>query len=110
MKCPSDNREIFSLEELVKEFDYRHMSKSPAVFDTTKLKWMNGEYLKAMDFDTFYEMAEPYIRKTVTEDYDLKKMRRSLRQGSRSFRILMNRSTLSGSCRTMTVSSTDIKR
>ena len=72
--CPSDNREIFSLEELVKEFDYRHMSKSPAVFDTTKLKWMNGEYLKAMDFDTFYEMAEPYIRKTVTEDYDLKKI------------------------------------
>ena len=72
--CPSDNREIFSLDELVKEFDYRHMSKSPAVFDTTKLKWMNGEYLKAMDFDTFYEMAEPYIRKTVTEDYDLKKI------------------------------------
>ena len=44
-------------------FDYRHMSKSPAVFDTVKLKWMNGEYLKAMDFDSFYELAEPYIRK-----------------------------------------------
>ena len=72
--CPTDNREIFSLEELVKEFDYRHMSKSPAVFDTVKLKWMNGEYLKAMDFDRFYEMAEPYIRKTVTKDYDLKKI------------------------------------
>ena len=67
--CPSDNREIFSLEELVKAFDYRHMSKSPAVFDTTKLKWMNGEYLKAMDFERFYEMAEPYIRRTVTKDY-----------------------------------------
>ena len=72
--CPSDNREIFSLEELVEEFDYHHMSKSPAVFDTTKLKWMNGEYLKAMDFDKFYEMAEPYIRKTVTKDYDLRKI------------------------------------
>ena len=54
--CPSDNREIFSLEELVKEFDYRHMSKSPAVFDTTKLKWMNGEYLKAMDSGKFYDV------------------------------------------------------
>ena len=72
--CPSDNREIFSLEELVEAFDYRHMSKSPAVFDTVKLKWMNGEYLKAMDFDRFYELAEPYIRSTVTKDYDLKKI------------------------------------
>lgn len=72
--CPEDNREIFSLEELVKAFDYRHMSKSPAVFDTVKLKWMNGEYLKAMDFDEFYELAEPYIRKVITRNYDLKKI------------------------------------
>lgn len=72
--CPTDNREIFSLEELVKVFDYRHMSKSPAVFDMVKLKWMNGEYLKAMDFDRFYEMAEPYIREVVTKDIDLKKI------------------------------------
>ena len=72
--CPEDNREIFSLEELVKAFDYRHMSKSPAVFDIQKLKWMNGEYIKAMDFDKFYEMALPYIRKVITRDYDLKKI------------------------------------
>ena len=72
--CPEDNREIFSLEELVEAFDYRHMSKSPAVFDTVKLKWMNGEYLKAMDFDEFYELAEPYIRKVITRNYDLRKI------------------------------------
>ncbi len=71
---PSDNREIFSLEELVEAFDYRHMSKSPAVFDTVKLKWMNGEYIKAMDFDKFYEMAEPYIKEVITKEYDLKKI------------------------------------
>ena len=71
---PSDNREIFSLEELVEAFDYRHMSKSPAVFDTVKLRWMNSEYLKAMDFDKFYELAEPYIKEVVTKDYDLKKI------------------------------------
>ncbi len=52
-----------SLEELVEAFDYHHMSKSPAVFDTVKLKWMNGEYLKAMDFDKFYALAEPYLKK-----------------------------------------------
>ena len=72
--CPQDNQEIFSLEELVKAFDYRHISKSPAVFDVTKLKWMNGEYLKVMDFDRFYEMAEPYIKEVITKDYDLKKV------------------------------------
>lgn len=72
--CPSGNQEIFSLEELVKEFDYRNMSKSPAVFDIVKLKWMNGEYLKAMDFDRFYEMAKPYIQEVVTRDCDRKKI------------------------------------
>ena len=71
---PEDNREIYSLPELVEAFDYHHMSKSPAVFDMVKLKWMNGEYIKAMDFDRFYEMAEPYIRKTITKDYDLRKI------------------------------------
>ena len=69
-----DNREIFSLEELVEAFDYKHISKSPAVFDMVKLKWMNGEYLKAMDFDTFYEMAEPYIKEVIKKDMDLKKI------------------------------------
>jgi len=71
---PEDNREIFSLEELIKAFDYRHMSKSPAVFDVTKLKWMNGEYLKAMDQERFYDMAEPYIKAVIKKDLDLKKI------------------------------------
>ena len=71
---PTDNREIFSLEELVKAFDYHHMSKSPAVFDTVKLKWMNGEYMKAMDFEKFFDIAKPYIEEVVTKDYDLKKI------------------------------------
>ena len=71
---PADNREIMSLQELVEAFDYHHINKSPAVFDYTKLKWMNGEYIKMMDFDRFYEMAEPYIREVVTKDYDLKKI------------------------------------
>lgn len=71
---PADTQEIFSLEGLVEAFDYHRMNKSPAVFDTVKLKWMNGEYLKAMDFDTFYEMAEPYLKECITKDYDLKKI------------------------------------
>ena len=71
---PADNQEIMTLEELVEKFDSHHMNKSPAVFDYTKLKWMNGEYIKKMDFDKFYEMALPYIKEVITKDYDLKKI------------------------------------
>lgn len=71
---PSSNEEIFSLDGLVEAFDYHHMSKSPAVFDYTKLKWMNGEYIKAMDDDKFYEMAEPYLKQSLTRELDLKKI------------------------------------
>ena len=63
---PEDNREIFTLDELIKEFDYHRISKSPAVFDYTKLKWMNGEYIKAMDFERFYKLAEPYLKEVIT--------------------------------------------
>ena len=59
---------------LVKAFDFHRMNKSPAVFDLGKLKWMNGEYIKAMDFDKFYERAEKYVRDVITKDYDLKKI------------------------------------
>lgn len=69
-----DNREIFTLDELIKDFDYRRISKSPAVFDIVKLRWMNGEYMKAMDADKFYEMAEPYLKEVITKDMDLKKI------------------------------------
>ncbi len=71
---PEDNREIFTLEELIKEFDYRRISKSPAVFDSVKLRWMNGEYIKAMDFERFYEMAEPYLKQVLKKDFDLRKI------------------------------------
>lgn len=71
---PESNEEIFSLEELIRAFDYHHLSKSPAVFDYQKLRWMNGEYIKKMDFDSFYEMALPYLKKAVTKDMDLKKI------------------------------------
>ncbi|MCR4838244.1 MAG: glutamate--tRNA ligase [Eubacterium sp.] len=72
--CPEDNQEIFSLEELTKAFNYHNMSKSPAVLDMTKLKWMNGEYMKAMDPEKFHEMALPYLQEAVKSPVDLKKV------------------------------------
>ena len=71
---PAGDNELFTLEELVKEFDYHRISKSPAVFDMVKLRWMNGEYMKKMDDEKFYEMALPYIRQVITKDLDLHKI------------------------------------
>lgn len=71
---PEDNREIFSLDELIEAFDYHKVNKSPSVFDIQKLKWMNGEYIKAMDNDIFYEIAMPYIKEVIKKDLDLKKI------------------------------------
>ena len=76
---PEDNREIFSLDELVKAFDYHNISKSPAVFDMVKLRWMNGEYLKAMDDEKFFQLAEPYIREAVHREMDLRKIARMVK-------------------------------
>jgi glutamyl-tRNA synthetase len=76
---PDSDQEIFSLEELVKIFDYHRINKSPSVFDYQKLRWMNGEYLKAMDPDVFYEKAEPYLRAAIKRDLDLHKIAEMVR-------------------------------
>lgn len=72
--CPDCDMEIFSLEELVKNFDYHHISKSPAVFDIQKMRWMNGEYIKAMEESRYLERALPQIRKVVKKDLNLQKI------------------------------------
>ena len=82
---PDDNREIFSLEELVEAFDYKRISKSPAVFDMTKLRWMNGEYFKAMDPERFYKMAEPYLKAVITKGYDLRAISEMVRTRIETF-------------------------
>lgn len=71
---PAGDTELFTLDELVKEFDYHRISKSPAVFDMVKLRWMNGEYMKKMDDEKFYEMALPYLKEVITRDLDFHKI------------------------------------
>ena len=71
---PSNDNEIFNLEELIKEFDYHRISKSPAVFDRVKLNWMNGEYIKKMDDNDYLDIAMPFVDKTISLDIDKKKI------------------------------------
>ncbi|NLG88200.1 MAG: glutamate--tRNA ligase [Clostridiaceae bacterium] len=65
---PDSNREIFSLAELEKIFSIDRISKSPSVFDMAKLRWFNGEYIRAMTPEAFHEIALPWIKKGLTVD------------------------------------------
>ena len=69
---PEGEQEIYSLEELTRIFDYRHINKSPAVFDMKKMRWMNGEYIKRMDDEEYYDIALSYVEQVVKRDIDKK--------------------------------------
>ena len=76
---PEDNVEKMSLTELVEKFDYKHISKSPAVFDYTKLKWLNGEYFKPMSDEDFYPQALPYIKEAISKEMNFEKIAKMVR-------------------------------
>ena len=59
-------REFYTLSELAEIFDISGISKSPAVFDIEKLRWMNAEYMKKLEPEVFYQKAEPWLKKSVT--------------------------------------------
>lgn len=58
---PKDNKEIFSLDELVKVFDIKRINKSPAVYDVNKLRWINQKYLKELPFVDFKKLVIPFL-------------------------------------------------
>lgn len=69
---PSDNKEIFSLEELTKAFDVTRINKSPAVFDVKKLSWVNSMYYKKLPIEKLVSLCLPHLKaKGVTEKHDL---------------------------------------
>lgn len=79
--CPEGSREIFSLEELTKEFSVSRISKSPSVFDYDKLEWFNGEYLRNEGIDKFLEHTEKYIKQGIKgAKLDIKKIASVLHQ------------------------------
>lgn len=65
---PGTDQEIFTLEELVQQFDYKNIHKAPSIFDTVKLKWMNGEYIKKLSLDEFHSMAMPYYEEVFSKE------------------------------------------
>ncbi len=71
---PEGTEEIFSLQDLIKAFDYKRVNKSPAVFDMVKLRWMNGEYIKNMDYEAYKKYALPFVDQAVKKDVDKDKI------------------------------------
>jgi glutamyl-tRNA synthetase len=65
--CPKENRELFTLPELVENFSIDGISKSPAVFDYDKLTWFNGEYIRSMPEEKFIADAMPYFKEVFPE-------------------------------------------
>lgn len=60
---PESEQEIFSMEELCRQFSLDRVAKNPAVFDIDKLKWMNGHYIRNSSTERITEMAIPYLLK-----------------------------------------------
>ena len=77
---PSEDREIYSLQELVQAFDVKHIGTSGAIFDPEKLKWVNATWLRAMDLDSYYALVKPYIDEAVKSDLDKKAIAKVVQQ------------------------------
>lgn len=73
--CPKDNREKMTMDEMIEAFDIDGISHSSSIFDEAKMRWLNGEYLKAMSQEEFYAAALPWIEKSIDgKDYDRREL------------------------------------
>ncbi len=68
---PGDDRELFTLEELIHEFDFSRVHKSGAVFDLAKLDWMNGHYIRQTDLEELTQLCRPYLADYLQQHYQI---------------------------------------
>ena len=71
---PEENKEIFTMDEMIEAFDVKRIGQNGAIFDPEKLRWINSRWLQGMDIDTFLATARPYIDMAVKGDFDRKKI------------------------------------
>ncbi|MBE5784924.1 MAG: glutamate--tRNA ligase [Clostridiales bacterium] len=82
---PGDEREFFTMDELIAAFGVEGMSKSPAIFDVQKLTWMNAEYIRRLSPEAFTAHALPYYEKAGVAKMDLSILARILQQRTEVF-------------------------
>ncbi len=62
---PGNNKEIFSLKEMVKSFSLKKVNKSGSIFNIEKLNWFNGQYIRSYDLDGLYKISAAYFPKNT---------------------------------------------
>jgi glutamyl-tRNA synthetase len=82
---PGTEQEFFSMDELKACFDVQGLSKSPAIFDVQKLRWMNSEYIKRLSVEEYFEHAKPYFISAGLETFDLLKLSELLKNRTEIF-------------------------
>ena len=75
---PGDNREFFTMDELIEAFSLEGLSKSPAIFDKNKCRWMNAEYIRRMTPEEFTAAAMPWYEKAGIAHMDKEILQRNL--------------------------------
>lgn len=60
---PKDEKEIFSRDELIANFDLKDVNSSSAIFDIEKLNWMNGKYIREADLKNIVDLSIPFLKK-----------------------------------------------
>lgn len=68
---PKGEEEIFSLEQMIEIWDPSRINKSPAIFDSVKLRAINAAHISALPDGEFVKLAEPWIRKVVSSEIDI---------------------------------------
>lgn len=60
-----NTKEVFSLEELIDKFDFNHVHKAGAIFDTQKLNWLNSYYIKQLPLESLYQKTLPFLESKI---------------------------------------------
>ena len=87
---PKNEREIFSLKELIDVFDVRGISKSPAIFDIKKLQAINAKYIHNMTDEEFLKNAKPYFKVAFKRELDESFLIKILKQRTENFNNIVS--------------------
>ena len=83
---PGDDREFFTLPELVQAFDVKGINRAPGIFDNEKLRWFNFEYIRKLPFETYLEKATPWFDKALSADrFDYKRLAELMQDRTETF-------------------------
>ena len=76
---PAEEKELFTLPELIREFSFERVNKSGAVFDQEKLNWMNQQYIQKLELNDLQQRLKPFINKTAYAGKDQKILRKIMK-------------------------------